>query len=51
MEERIELDYGNLTELTCYTLERWLKSSSGVELASGKHGGRKGLRQSDRGWF
>ena len=45
------MDYGNLTELTYYTLERWLESSSGVGLASGKHGGRKGLRQLGHGLF
>ena len=51
MEERIELDYGNLTELTYYTWERWLESKSGVELACGKHGGCKGLRRLDTGFF
>ena len=33
------------------TLEGWLESSLGVELASGKHGGRKGLRRLGHGLF
>ena len=40
-----------LQSLHINTLEGWLESSSGVGLASGKHGGRKGLRRLDTGFL